>query len=64
MFLAAIRGLARLLVSIAPGLEFKHVLLELVLAYGFPAVLGVVALELALTTATLAKHPGAASGLP
>ena len=63
MFLAAIRGLARLLVSIAPGLEFKDVLLELVLVYGFSAPLTVAALELALITATVAKNSGAVSRL-
>jgi ABC-type multidrug transport system permease subunit len=63
MFIAVFQGLIVLLLSRILGFEFQGGLLGLVLVCVFLGLLAITAVGLALITATIAKNPGAASGL-
>ena len=63
MFIAVLQALIVLLVAWFLGFEPQGGLVGLLLASLFLALLGVTAVGLGLLTATIAKNPGAASGL-
>ena len=63
MFIAVLQALIVLLVARLLGFEPQGGLVGLLLASLFLALLGVTAVGLGLLTATIAKNPGAASGL-